>query len=70
VVAIIVFAVLVPSAMAYGDLAGAMPFAGLYVALGAMVMYMLFEPSFPILLANLKQSKSQDANIATQDNLR
>ena len=69
-VAITVFAVLVPSAMAYGDLAGVTPVAGLYVALGAMVMYVLFGPSFHILLANLKQSKSQDANIATQDNLR
>jgi len=70
VVAITVFAVLVPSAMAYGDLAGVTPVAGLYVALGAMVMYVLFGPSFQILLVNLKQSKSQDANIATQDNLR
>ena len=34
--AITVFAVLVPSAMAYGDLAGVTPVAGLYVALGAM----------------------------------
>jgi MFS superfamily sulfate permease-like transporter len=70
VVAITLFAVLVPTTIAYGDLAGVMPFAGLYVALGAMVMYVLFGPSFHILLANLKQSKSQDANIATQDNLR
>ena len=38
VVAVTVFAVLVPSAMAYGDLAGVTPVAGLYVALGAMVM--------------------------------
>ena len=37
VVAITLFAVLVPSAMAYGDLAGVTPVAGLYVALGAMV---------------------------------
>jgi sulfate permease, SulP family len=42
VVAATVFAVLVPSAMAYGDLAGVTPVAGLYVALGAMVMYALF----------------------------
>jgi len=34
VVAITLFAVLVPSAMAYGDLAGVTPVAGLYVALG------------------------------------
>lgn len=45
VVAITVFAVLVPSAMAYGDLAGVTPVAGLYVALGAMVMYALFGSS-------------------------
>jgi sulfate permease, SulP family len=45
VVAITVFAVLVPSAMAYGDLAGVTPVAGLYVALGAMLMYALFGTS-------------------------
>src|SRR5512139_3402380 len=45
VVAITVFAVLVPSAMAFGDLAGVTPVAGLYVALGAMVMYALFGTS-------------------------
>ena len=45
VVALTVFAVLVPSAMAYGDLAGVTPVAGLYVALGAMVMYALFGSS-------------------------
>ena len=43
--AITVFAVLVPSSMAYGDLAGVTPVAGLYVALGAMVMYALFGTS-------------------------
>src|SRR5215203_5749950 len=45
VAAVTVFAVLVPSAMAYGDLAGVNPVAGLYVALGAMVMYPLFGTS-------------------------
>lgn len=45
VVAITLFAVLVPSSMAYGDLAGVTPVAGLYVALGAMVMYALFGSS-------------------------
>jgi len=45
IVAITVFAVLVPSSMAYGDLAGVTPVAGLYVALGAMVMYALFGTS-------------------------
>jgi high affinity sulfate transporter 1 len=45
VVAVTVFAVLVPSAMAYGDLAGVTPVAGLYVALGAMAMYALFGTS-------------------------
>ncbi len=45
VVAVTVFAVLVPSAMAFGDLAGVTPVAGLYVALGAMVMYALFGSS-------------------------
>ncbi len=45
VVAITVFAVLVPSAMAFGDMVGVNPVAGLYVALGAMVMYALFGSS-------------------------
>jgi sulfate permease, SulP family len=45
VVAVTVFAVLVPSSMAYGDLAGVTPVAGLYVALAAMVMYALFGTS-------------------------
>ena len=45
VVAVTVFAVLVPSAMAYGELAGVTPVAGLYVALAAMVMYALFGTS-------------------------
>jgi sulfate permease, SulP family len=45
IVAITVFAVLVPSAMAFGDLAGVTPVAGLYVALGAMLMYALFGSS-------------------------
>ena len=50
VVAITVFAVLVPSAMAYGDLAGVTPVAGLYVALGAMVMYALFGSSKQVVM--------------------
>ena len=50
VVAITVFAVLVPSAMAYGDLAGVTPVAGLYVALGAMVMYALFGSSKQVIM--------------------
>jgi SulP family sulfate permease len=50
VAAITVFAVLVPSAMAYGDLAGVTPVAGLYVALGAMVMYALFGTSRQVVM--------------------
>ncbi len=50
IVAITVFAVLVPSAMAYGDLAGVTPVAGLYVALGAMVMYALFGTSKQVVM--------------------
>lgn len=50
VAAITVFAVLVPSAMAYGDLAGVTPVAGLYVALGAMVMYALFGTSKQVIM--------------------
>lgn len=45
IAAITVFAILVPSAMAYGELAGVSPVVGLYVALGAMVMYALFGTS-------------------------
>jgi sulfate permease, SulP family len=44
-VAVTVFAVFVPSSMAFGDLAGVTAVAGLYVALGAMVMYALFGTS-------------------------
>lgn len=50
IVAVTVFAVLVPSAMAYGDLAGVTPVAGLYVALGAMVMYALFGTSKQVIM--------------------
>lgn len=50
IVAVTVFAVLVPSAMAYGDLAGVTPVAGLYVALGAMVMYALFGTSRQVVM--------------------
>ena len=50
VVAVTVFAVLVPSAMAFGDLAGVTPVAGLYVALGAMVMYALFGTSRQVVM--------------------
>src|SRR5512139_633112 len=50
VVAVTVFAVLVPSAMAYGDLAGVTPVAGLYVALGALVMYALFGSSKQVIM--------------------
>lgn len=46
IAAFTVFAILVPSAMAYGELAGVTPVAGLYVALGAMVMYALFGTSW------------------------
>jgi sulfate permease, SulP family len=50
VVAVTVFAVLVPSAMAYGDLAGVTPVAGLYVALGALVGYALFGTSRQLIM--------------------
>ena len=36
--------------MAYGDLAGVTPVAGLYVALGAMVMYALFGTSRQVVM--------------------
>lgn len=50
ITAVTVFAVLVPSAMAYGDLAGVNPVAGLYVALGAMVLYALFGTSKQLIM--------------------
>lgn len=50
VAAVTVFAILVPSAMAYGDLAGVSPVAGLYVALAAMVMYALFGTSKQLIM--------------------
>lgn len=50
VVAVTVLAMLVPSAMAFGDLAGVTPVAGLYVALGAMVMYALFGTSRQVIV--------------------
>jgi high affinity sulfate transporter 1 len=40
-----VFAVLVPSALAYGELAGLDPIAGIYAAMGAMLGYALFGTS-------------------------
>ena len=40
-----VFAVLVPSALAYGELAGLAPVVGLYAAVGGMVGYALFGSS-------------------------
>ena len=40
-----VFAVLVPSALAYGELAGLEPVAGLYAAMGAMLGYAFFGTS-------------------------
>ena len=49
-VAVTVFAVLVPSAMAFGELAGVNPVAGLYVALGAMLMYALFGTSKQVIM--------------------
>lgn len=50
ITAVTVFAVLVPSAMAYGDLAGVNPVAGLYVALAAMVLYALFGTSKQLIM--------------------
>lgn len=50
IAAVTVFAILVPSAMAYGDLAGVTPVAGLYVALGAMVGYALFGTSRQLIM--------------------
>lgn len=48
--AITVFAVMVPSAMAYGELAGVSPVAGLYVALAAMAAYAFFGSSKQIVM--------------------
>src|SRR6266568_8229337 len=40
-----IFAMLVPQGMAYGELAGVAPVAGLYTAIGALVGYALFGSS-------------------------
>lgn len=45
VAGVTVFAILVPSALAYGELAGFEPVVGLYAALAAMVVYALFGSS-------------------------
>ena len=58
VVAITVVAVLVPSAMAFGDLAGVTPVAGLYVALAAMVMYALFGTSKQVIMGPRRRPRS------------
>ena len=42
VAGVTIFAMLVPQGMAYGELAGVTPVAGLYTAIGAMVGYALF----------------------------
>jgi SulP family sulfate permease len=45
-----VFAILVPSALAYGELAGFEPVVGLYAALVAMVAYALFGSSRQVII--------------------
>jgi SulP family sulfate permease len=45
-----IFAMLVPQAMAYGELAGVAPVVGLYTAIGALVGYALFGSSRSLML--------------------
>ena len=45
-----IFAMLVPQAMAYGELAGVAPVVGLYTAIGALVGYALFGSSRSFML--------------------
>src|SRR6266516_1353837 len=45
-----IFAMLVPQGMAYGELAGVAPVAGLYTAIGALVGYALFGSSRRLML--------------------
>ena len=45
-----IFAMLVPQAMAYGELAGVAPVVGLYTAIGALVGYALFGSSRTLML--------------------
>jgi sulfate permease, SulP family len=47
---ITIFAMLVPQAMAYGELAGVAPVVGLYTALGGLVGYALFGSSRRLML--------------------
>jgi hypothetical protein len=49
VAAATVFAILVPSALAYGELAGFEPVVGLYAALVGMIAYALLGSSLPSL---------------------
>jgi SulP family sulfate permease len=48
--AVTVFAILVPSALAYGELAGFEPVIGLYAALAAMVAYAFFGSSRQVII--------------------
>lgn len=48
--AVTVFAILVPSALAYGELAGFEPVVGLYAALAAMIAYALFGSSRQVII--------------------
>src|SRR6516164_5368927 len=47
---ITIFAMLVPQAMAYGELAGVAPVVGLYTALGGLLGYALFGSSQRLML--------------------
>jgi SulP family sulfate permease len=47
---ITIFAMLVPQAMAYGELAGVAPVVGLYTAIGALIGYALFGSSRRLML--------------------
>ena len=48
--AVTVFAILVPSALAYGELAGFEPVVGLYAALAAMIAYAFFGSSKQVII--------------------
>jgi SulP family sulfate permease len=48
--AVTVFAILVPSALAYGELAGFEPVIGLYAAMVAMIAYAFFGSSRQLII--------------------
>ena len=58
VAALAVTVVMIPSVLAYAELAGLRPEAGLYAALGAMTVYALFTTTRRIIVGPTRRSRS------------